>query len=96
LGALLTKCRMQFGRDQVPCLLILNRLGNSLYERRHYVETDNIGYEILQHASSTTFRGHASVFKGRGLSLMCRAQVAQGKFDEAEANSRQLIDMNVA
>lgn len=96
LRALLVRCRTQFGLGQVQCLLILNRLANSLYERGQYTETASIGHEILQHASSPHFKGCASVFKGRGLSLICRAQVAQGEYVKAEAILNQLLDLNIA
>jgi hypothetical protein len=96
LKALLGKYQSHFGPNQTQCLLILNRLAHSLYERGQYAETEAVSQELLMQAASTGFTGSASIFSGRGLNLLCRAQVALGKYLEAEANLQRLLDLNVA
>lgn len=95
-GTLLEMSQAQFGQDEVRSLLILNRIGNSLQERHLYDAAEATGREIVSLAKDRSHTEAAIAFRGRGLSLMCRAQVAQGNFHGARASLDELFDFNTA
>lgn len=93
---LLQRSQTQFGKDGIQSLLILNRIGSSLHERKLFAEAEATGWELVSCANGQRSPDAVIAFKGRGLALMSRAQFAQGKYDEAGRSLDHLLDFNIA
>jgi tetratricopeptide (TPR) repeat protein len=93
---LLNQARLQFGKDGLQSLLILNRIANSLQERHSYAAAEAISLEILQCIGDHLPTHAIKKLRGQGLSLISRALIAQGKYDAAEEHLAELLAHNTA
>jgi tetratricopeptide (TPR) repeat protein len=93
---LLDQARLQFGRDGLQSLLILNRIANSLQERHSYAAAEAASREILQCIGDHLPAHALTKLRGQGLSLAGRALIAQGKYVAAEETLAELLAHNTA